>query len=547
MALDTIGRYKIIREIGRSNDVVYEAVDSGINRRVALKELLFPPNLSGSEREDRRKRFYREARSAGSLSHPNIVTIYEVGEDHGKHFIAMEFLEGQTLRTILDIEKTLSMERAASIALQVCDALSYAHSKGVVHRDIKPDNLQILPGNHVKITDFGIARMMEEPSITVDGQVFGTPSYMSPEQVAGKPLDPRSDLFSLGVVLYEMIVGRKPFTGDTVVTITYNIMNQEIMMSPGIPAHFERVLRRSLAKDPAQRYQSAGEMAYDLNPEVYRNAFAAGSSSPGQAQMNASNTTSFNPAAIPSAGTQMDTGMTQQPAAQQSISYPTPRKRRKLLLSGDTVYFIKAALIAIMISLFLAGFIWLVSAGYAGFQERQNIVEINAYLENARQYFDQKSYQAAIEQYSRVLGMTRDQEIIKVTKRNMAVCYINLGNQMDSQGVPVQAINYYKQAISIDASFAEAYLNLGIVFRHVGNDDDAITAWAKAAEVGSGGAAAQSAKEYTALVYHERGDAAFGQGNRDAAIDWWRHAIEVAPGTQAGMLAQQKIDQVMKQ
>ncbi|MHB1456421.1 MAG: protein kinase domain-containing protein [Armatimonadota bacterium] len=547
MALDTIGKYQIIREIGRSNDVVYEAVDSGINRRIALKELLLPPNLVGAQKRERIERFYREARSAGSLSHPNIVTIYEVGEDRGKHFIAMEFLEGQTLRTILDIEKTFSIERAASIALQVCDALSYAHSKGVVHRDIKPDNIQILPGNRVKITDFGIARIMEEPSITIDGQVFGTPSYMSPEQVAGKPLDPRSDLFSLGVVLYEMLVGRKPFVGDTVVTITYNIMNQDIILPPGIPAHFERVLRRSLAKDPAQRYQSASEMAYDLNPDIYKNVFASNVSSISQMQMNTGSTTSFNPAGFSINSAQTGAQTQSQSGNQQSIIYPVSRKQKKTFFSNDAIYFIKVAVIAITISLFLAGFIWLISAGYSGFQQRQNITDINVYLETAKQYFDQKSYQAAIEQYTRVLGMTQDQEILKVTKRNIAVCYINLGNEMDSQGSMIQAVNFYKQAISIDGSSAEAYLNLGIAFRKMGSDDDAVAAWTKTAEVGFGSAAAQSAKEYIALVYHDRGDAAYRQGNKDAAINWWRSAIEVAPGTQAGMVAQQKIDQVIKE
>jgi serine/threonine-protein kinase len=460
----------------------------------------------------------------------------------------MEYLEGQTLRTILDIEKTFSIERAASIALQVCDALSYSHSKGVVHRDIKPDNIQILPGNRVKITDFGIARIMEEPSITIDGQVFGTPSYMSPEQVAGKPLDPRSDIFSLGVVLYEMLVGRKPFTGDTVVTITYNIMNQDIILPPGISAHFERVLRRSMAKDPAQRYQSANEMSYDLTPEVYKNAFVPSAPSINQTQMNMGGTTSFNPAGLPPVNTQMNSGATINPLNnQQSVSYSLPKKKRKLLFSVDTIYTIKVAAVAIIISLFIVGFILLINAGYSGFQQRENIVEVNSYQEIGKQYFDQKSYQAAIEQYTKVLSMTKDQDTLKVVKRNIAVCYINLGNAMDSQGSTIQAINYYKQAISVDGSSAEAYLNLGITLKRTGNDDDAIAAWTKAAEVGFGGSAAQSAKEYIAVVYHDRGDAAYRQGNKDAAINWWRNAIEVAPGTQAGLLAQQKIDQALGQ
>ena len=174
MSANTLGRYQIIREIARSNDIVYEAMDTGINRRVALKELLVPPNLAGAQRRERVERFYREARAAGALAHPNIVTIYEAGEDHGRHFIAMEFLEGQTLREVLDIEGKLPIERALDIAKQICAGLSYAHSKGVIHRDIKPDNIQLLPSGLIKITDFGIARIMEEPTLTADGPVSYT-------------------------------------------------------------------------------------------------------------------------------------------------------------------------------------------------------------------------------------------------------------------------------------------------------------------------------------------------------------------------------------
>lgn len=519
-------------------------MDTAINRRVALKVLLLPPNLSGTQKRERVERFNREARAACSLSHPNIVTIYDWGEDQGRRFIAMEYLEGQTLRNMLDIEHTFPIDRAASIASQICEALDYAHSKGVVHRDIKPDNIQILAGNRVKITDFGIARIMEEPSITIDGQVFGTPSYMSPEQVAGKALDPRSDIFSLGVVLYEMLAGRKPFTGDTLVTITYNIMNQDIIAPPGIPAHFERVLHRSLAKDPAQRYQSAREMACDLSPDVYRNAFSSGMSpgilSPASGgSLLSGGTAAFS---LPSAPAQVP------PLPSYPHGAPNPlarRSPRKPLLSADTVYFVKLVAVAIIASLFLIGFIWLMTAGYNGYQQRQDIGETNSHLTMAKQYFDQKSYQAAIEQYSAVLGMTRDEDIIKLAKHNISVCYIQLGNGMQEQGSMVQAINYYRQAIASDNGFSDAYLVLGIAFRRNGDANDAIVAWTKASQVGYGSEAAQSAKEYIALVYHERGDAAYSMGNKDAAINWWRNAIEAAPGTQAGMLAQQKIDQAM--
>jgi serine/threonine-protein kinase len=261
---NSLGGYEIVREIARSNDIVYEARDPAMNRKIALKELSLAPNLAGEQRRERIERFYREARAAGSLAHPNIVTIFKVGEDNGRHFIAMEFLDGDTLRGLLQVGGPVSIQRAIEICTQVCDALEYAHRHGVVHRDIKPDNIQILPDGTVKITDFGIARLGAEPGITQAGQVFGTPSYMSPEQIAGKIVDARSDVFSLGVVLYEMLTSRKPFTGDGIVTITYNIMNMEPPPPPGVPAYLQQIIRRAMAKQPEQRFQCAADMARAL-------------------------------------------------------------------------------------------------------------------------------------------------------------------------------------------------------------------------------------------------------------------------------------------
>ncbi|MCA1595810.1 MAG: serine/threonine protein kinase, partial [Chloroflexi bacterium] len=261
---NTLGGYEIIREIARSNDIVYEARDPAMNRRVALKELALAPNLVGEQRRERIERFYREARAAGNLAHPNIVTVFKVGEENGRHFIAMEFLEGDTLRSMLQVGGPLPVHRAVEICAQICDALDYAHQRGVIHRDVKPDNIQILPDGAPKLTDFGIARLGGEPGITQAGQVFGTPSYMSPEQIAGKAVDQRSDVFAMGVVLYEILTGRKPFTGDSVVTITYNIMNMDPAPPPGVPGHLQQIIRKAMAKTPEQRFQSAAEMATEL-------------------------------------------------------------------------------------------------------------------------------------------------------------------------------------------------------------------------------------------------------------------------------------------
>lgn len=260
----TLGKYQIIREIARSNDIVYEAFDPVMNRRVALKELAVPHGSTDAQREDRLKRFLREARAAGSLVHPNIVTIYEVSKEADRHFIAMEFLDGRTLRADLDSSGFLPIPRAIEIATSVLKGLSYAHSKGVIHRDIKPENIQLLENGQVKITDFGIARLTFEPNLTMDGQVFGTPSYMSPEQINGKEIDVRTDLFSVGTILYEMIAGQKPFAGDSVVAITYAIMNKQPDRPTQATNEIWNVLWKALDKTPGMRYSSADEMVNSL-------------------------------------------------------------------------------------------------------------------------------------------------------------------------------------------------------------------------------------------------------------------------------------------
>jgi serine/threonine-protein kinase len=265
----TLGQYQIIREIARSNDIVYEAYDPLMNRRVAVKELMMPHGSTGPQQDDRINRFKREAQAAGTLNHPNIMTVYSFAEDAGRTFMAMEYLDGQTLRNEIDTKGSIPSDRAVEIADAVLSGLSHAHSKGVIHRDIKPDNIQILSNGNVKITDFGIARLTFQPNLTMDGQVFGTPSYMSPEQVVGRDIDARSDLFSVGVMLYEMLTGRKPFAGDSVVSITYAIMNAEPEQPPSVGWSLWQVIDRALAKTPSMRFAGADEMKKALQDAAH--------------------------------------------------------------------------------------------------------------------------------------------------------------------------------------------------------------------------------------------------------------------------------------
>lgn len=269
--LSRLGRYEILSELGKgAMGIVYLAKDPSIGRLVALKTIrTAPPGEDDSESREFRQRFTREAQTAGILSHPNIVTIYDVGEDveSAVSFIAMEYIEGKTLKSLLAEKTEFAPDQVADIVGQVAEALDYAHRKGIIHRDIKPANVMITTDGKVKITDFGIAKVASS-NLTTTGQFLGTPNYMSPEQVTGAPVDGRSDVFSLGVVLYEMLAKRKPFTGENLTTISYKIVHENFQplvdVSKNVPEEFDRILARALAKDPWNRYQRGKDMALAL-------------------------------------------------------------------------------------------------------------------------------------------------------------------------------------------------------------------------------------------------------------------------------------------
>jgi serine/threonine protein kinase len=265
-----LGRYEIVDEIGKgAMGVVYLARDPLIGRLVALKTFRIGYSIRDQELEQFRARFIREAQSAGILSHPNIVTIHDVVEESedGLAFIAMEYVRGTNLKALLQGDQPLSLPFVVDVVSQVADALDYAHSHRVVHRDVKPANILITADNRVKITDFGIARL-DTSNLTQEGQLLGTPNYMSPEQIQGREIDHRADLFALGVVLYEMLTRHKPFQGENLTVVSHRIVYdhftppREYMreMPPGI----EPILQKALEKDPARRYQRAKEMVDDL-------------------------------------------------------------------------------------------------------------------------------------------------------------------------------------------------------------------------------------------------------------------------------------------
>jgi eukaryotic-like serine/threonine-protein kinase len=264
----TLGRYQIINELGRgAMGVVYKGEDPKIHRTVAIKTIRLS-DFDEDLLEEMKERFFREAESAGLLTHPNIVTIYDAGEEHDLAYIAMEFLKGTDLAEFTRKDNLLPLRETILIVSQVADALDYAHSKGIVHRDIKPANIMRLDETQeVKVTDFGIARITSS-SKTKTGVILGTPSYMSPEQVAGRKVDGRSDIFSLGVVLFELLTGEKPFTGDDMTSLMYQVAKERHpsikTISPKTPAVLEKIIDKALEKDPENRYQKAGQMAEHL-------------------------------------------------------------------------------------------------------------------------------------------------------------------------------------------------------------------------------------------------------------------------------------------
>ncbi|MGH9742399.1 MAG: serine/threonine-protein kinase [Candidatus Acidiferrum sp.] len=274
------GRYEITGELGRgAMGVVYQATDPVIGRTVAVKTIKLSEEGTGLSRPELLARFQTEARAAGLLTHPNIVVVFDAGEEDGLYYITMELVEGKSLQAHLDGGQAFALPRVLRIMEQTCSALQFAHERNVVHRDIKPANIMLTADDTVKITDFGTAKILQFGTMQQTAHVMGTPSYMSPEQVKGRAVDGRSDIFSLGVMLYEMVTGEKPFPGQNITTVIYKIVNEEPVpprqIDPSIHSVISAVVMKALAKEPEARYQSCREMLEDIRH--YRSLATGGS------------------------------------------------------------------------------------------------------------------------------------------------------------------------------------------------------------------------------------------------------------------------------
>jgi serine/threonine protein kinase len=263
------GRYEILGELGRgAMGVVYRATDPVIGRTVAVKTIRLSEEGTGLSRPELLSRFQTEARAAGLLTHPNIVVVYDAGEENGLYYITMELIEGKSLQALLDSGHSFPVPRVLRIMEQTCSALQFAHERSIIHRDIKPANLMLTADDTVKVTDFGTAKILQFGTVQQTTHVMGTPSYMSPEQVKGRPVDGRSDIFSLGVLLYEILTGEKPFPGQSITTVIYKIVNEDPIpprtLNPSIHQGLSDIVMRALAKEPEVRYQSCRELLEDL-------------------------------------------------------------------------------------------------------------------------------------------------------------------------------------------------------------------------------------------------------------------------------------------
>jgi serine/threonine protein kinase len=270
--VEKIGKYQILGILGKGGmGVVYKGLDPDIEREVAVKTIRLDTLVDGPVKDEMLTRVIREAKAAGRLNHPNIITIYDVIRESDLTFIVMQYVDGRTLQSLIESGKTFSPQDVLGILKPVAEALDYAHENGIVHRDIKPANILIDKSGKPFLADFGVARM-ETSTMTEPGTTIGTLSYMSPEQVMGKTADGRADFFALGVILYELLTGRKPFAGDNLSTIVYKIVHAEPQLiteiNQDLPRGYEAVIQRALAKKPDDRYQTGREMIRDLESPV---------------------------------------------------------------------------------------------------------------------------------------------------------------------------------------------------------------------------------------------------------------------------------------
>jgi eukaryotic-like serine/threonine-protein kinase len=334
------GRYEIVGELGRgAMGVVYKARDPQIDRMVAVKTV----SMWGQEPEEEqefRLRFMNEAQAAGRLHHPGIVAVFDVGEhpETKDPYIVLEYVDGESLNRILHREKKLALSRALKLAEEIADALDYAHAQGVIHRDIKPANILVTQEGHAKIADFGIAKL-NLAHFTLPGKVLGTPAYMAPEQLSGEGCDGRSDVFSLGVILYAMVTGHSPFQGNSATTVCFKVANREPIaasaLDMSLPPQLDAVISRAMAKDPNERYQRGSDLAEDLR--ILQQHYKQGSTTSSLRRVSSTGTRSALTSTMMRTGTSARTPAADVAAAGGAVQHFFSSARSRDLILGALV------------------------------------------------------------------------------------------------------------------------------------------------------------------------------------------------------------------
>ncbi|HNM16136.1 MAG TPA: serine/threonine-protein kinase, partial [bacterium] len=349
-----LGRYEIVQVLGQgAMGIVYKGVDPMIGRTVALKTLKSGSEIPEQQLTEFKRRFAQEAQSAGRLNHRNIVTVYDVGEEEGLAYIAMEFIKGRPLDDLIAEKHPFTIEQIVDIMIQICEGLGYAHKNGVIHRDIKPANIVLTDDQIAKVTDFGIAKLTST-SATQTGMVVGTPSYMSPEQITGRGVDNRSDIFSIGAVFYELLTYEKAFPGDNITTVMYRVVHENpaplSISNAMVPPQFQAIIERAMAKNPADRYPDAETMASDIRN--YKTATANMGATQVINPANYAGATVVMSAPDFSAMSPTGTGSMPSPAAAQTQSIPAAspasKKSPVALIAGGAV----AAILIVLYMMF---------------------------------------------------------------------------------------------------------------------------------------------------------------------------------------------------
>jgi serine/threonine-protein kinase len=555
---ENIGRYQIVRELARSNDIVYEAIDPAMNRRIAIKELSLPSEIDPDQKQERLERFFREAKAAGALNHPNIVTIYEIGQEGERHFIAMEYLDGPSLREYLTTNGSIPLKLALQIGIDLADALGYAHSMGVIHRDVKPDNVHLVPPGHTaKLTDFGIAHVNDDMTASGSKQVYGTPSYMSPEQLIGKNVDSRTDIFSLGVLLYEIIFGKKPFVGDGMQGVMTAIMHSPVTFPPGVSAGVTGILRKALAKDPTQRYPSAQAMLGAIRDEMTY-IDSPYSQSPIAAPRP--------PRAVKSATTNVG----EQPTENAAAPAPSPKAEEKteppvsvtifkrgettfdpqptssgksainnnddepIVVSSDSVFsrFLESSLgatigiilgVVAVISVLVWGGIFAV--GFVGTLKQRN--EATSYYKAADKAEESRDFPTAISYLQKTIKASPPGDsLISDSQRKLCDVYVKLGDSDALSNNNAKATSDYENALDSDSNNPNLYYKIGTVIPDV---NQSLRYFDRAIALDKSGAVAQKAKLAKAQKYFKMATDELAKPDNKAAHDHFTQVIILAP------------------